>query len=89
MREIDCSLITEEIARLCIRANTMLPPATGMLIECASETEPSEAGRGVLCDLLENFIYAGLNDIPICQDTGMAVVFAEIGQEVHITGGAF
>jgi fumarate hydratase subunit alpha len=67
----------------------MLPAATGMLIECASETEPSEAGRGVLCDLVENFTYAAMNDMPICQDTGMAVVFAEIGQDVHITGGAF
>ncbi len=89
MREIPCSEITEAVAKLCVKANTMLPPATGMLIECASESEPSEAGRGVLCDLLENFIYAGLNQMPICQDTGMAGVFAEIGQEVHITGGAF
>jgi fumarate hydratase subunit alpha len=89
MREIDCRQITETVAALCIRANTMLPAATGMLIECASETEPSEAGRGVLCDLVENFTYAAMNDMPICQDTGMAVIFAEIGQDVHITGGAF
>ena len=89
MREIDISVIINEVARLCIKANTWLPPATAMLIECASEAEPSEAGRGVLCDLLENFTCAALEDMPICQDTGMAVVFAEIGQDVHITGGAF
>lgn len=89
MRDIDISVITEAVARLCIRANTWLPPATAMLIECASEAEPSEAGRGVLCDLVENFTCAALEDMPICQDTGMAVVFAEIGQDVHITGGSF
>lgn len=89
MRQIDVAQISELIAKLCIRANTMLPAATGMLIECASESEPSETGRGVLCDLLENFTYAGLNELPICQDTGMAVVFAEVGQDVQIIGGAF
>ena len=60
-----------------------------MLIDCAVDTEESPTARGVLQDLCENFTYAGLNELPICQDTGMAVVFSEIGQEVHITGGLF
>jgi len=89
MREISCSEITDVIERLCIRAATVLPPELAMLIECASEDEPSEAGRAALCDMMENFKYAAEAKVPICQDTGMAVVFADIGQEVHITGGLF
>ena len=60
-----------------------------MLIECALDTEKSPAGICVLQDLMQNFVYAGLNKLPICQDTGMAVVFADIGQDVHINGGLF
>lgn len=89
MREISCDKITEAIKRLCIKAATLLPPDVAMAIECASEAEESETGRDVLNDLMENFMYAADSGIPICQDTGMAVVFAEIGQEVHITGGLF
>ncbi len=89
MREISCAAISEAVARLCIRACTLLPAETAMLIECASEAEPFETARGVLCDLVENFTYAARSGLPICQDTGMAVVFADIGQEVHITGGSF
>ena len=89
IRELSCAAVTEAVKRLCIKANTMLPPETAMLIECAAETEESPAGKGVLCDLVDNFICAGLNGLPICQDTGMAVVFADIGQDVHLTGGDF
>ena len=89
MREISCAEITDAVDKLCMRACTMLPPETGMLIECALDTEESPVAKGVLQDLCENFVYAGLNELPICQDTGMAVLFADIGQEVHITGGLF
>jgi len=89
MRDIHCNEIISAVEKLCIQANTWLPPETAMLIECASEEDSSETARSVLCDLVENFTYAGLSGMPICQDTGMAVVFADIGQDVHITGGDF
>lgn len=89
MREIGFEEIAAEVSRLCIKANTWLPPETAMMIECASESEGSPAGRGVLLDLVDNFICAGTEGLPICQDTGMAVVFADVGQEVRITGGFF
>lgn len=89
MREIRCEDITNAIETLCMKACTMLPPETAMLIDCAYDKEESETARGVLMDLIENFTYAGMNELPICQDTGMAVVFADIGQDVHMVGGDF
>ena len=89
MRDISCDEITNAVQALCIKANTLLPPETAMLIECAADAEESPAGRGVLLDLIDNFVCAGLDGVPICQDTGMAVVFADIGQEVHIADGNF
>lgn len=89
MREIEAFAITDAIERLCIRAATVLTPDLRAAIESAAEREPSEAGRGALCDMVENFRCASDNGLPICQDTGMAVVFADLGQEVHITGGDF
>jgi len=89
MREISCQEITEQVARLSIKAAVHLPPDVAMAIELGWEAEESETGRGVLEDLMENFKYADQSALPICQDTGMAVVFAEVGQEVHITGGSF
>lgn len=87
MREISYSEISDAVRRLCIRAATWLPPDVAMAIECASESEVSPAGAAALSDLVENFILASESGIPICQDTGMAVVFADVGQDVHITGG--
>lgn len=87
MRNIDCALISETVEELCLRANTWLPPDIAILLECCSETERPGPGREALCDLVENFKYAAESGIPICQDTGMAVVFIDLGQEVHITGG--
>ena len=87
MREISCSLITDTIEELCIKAATYLPPDMAILLECACESEPSEAGRAALCDIVENFKYAAEAGLPICQDTGMTVVFLDVGQDVHITGG--
>jgi fumarate hydratase subunit alpha len=89
MRDVSFETIAATVARLCIKANTILSPEIGILLEAASESETSEAGRDALCDMVENFKYAASAGVPICQDTGMAVVFADIGQEVHITGGLF
>lgn len=89
MREISVCAITDAIEKLCMKSCTLLPPETAMLIDCAIDTEESETAIGVLRDLVENFTYAGINELPICQDTGMAVVFADVGQDVHITGGLF
>ncbi|HHU22175.1 MAG TPA: fumarate hydratase [Clostridiales bacterium] len=89
MKELSCQRITETVERLFIKANAMLPPETAMLIECASETEDSPAGRKALEDLLGKVIHAGLSGLPVCRDSGMAVVFADIGQDVRITGGSF
>jgi len=89
MREISCEKITEAIRLLCVRAATKLPPDVAIQLECAAERETSRLGQQALGDLVENFLFAAEKGIPICQDTGMAVVFADVGQEVHITGGAF
>jgi fumarate hydratase subunit alpha len=88
MREISCAQITEAVARLCIEANCALPQDVQDTLCAACRTEESPVGQGILGDIVENFTYAGERRLPICQDTGMAVVFADLGQEVHITGGA-
>ena len=88
MREISCAQITEAVARLCIEANCALPQDVQDALCAACRTEESPVGQGILGDIVENFTYAGERRLPICQDTGMAVVFADLGQEVHITGGA-
>lgn len=89
MREVSFEDIAATVARLCVEANLVLPPETRALINKAALSEPSPAGRGVLEDLRENYLLAEREALPICQDTGMAVVFAQVGQELHITGGAF
>ena len=89
MREINAREITETIARLCIEANLHLPDGMKECIENARKLEKSELCKSVLSDLEQNLIAADELSVPICQDTGMAVVFAEIGQDVHIAGGAF
>ena len=89
MKEISCQTISDTVRELCIRAAVLLPPELGILLECAADDEPSPAGRAALEDIVENFKYAGRSGLPICQDTGMAVVFAWVGQDVRITGGAF
>ena len=89
MREISCEKITEVVEALCIRANTWLPPELAVMLECAKKSEISPAGKSALGDIVDNYTYAAQAGLPICQDTGMAVIFADIGQEVHITGGLF
>ena len=87
MREIPCSEITKLVRDLCIRANCVLPGDVRCAICAAREGEASPVGRSILGDVVENYTFAGEKALPICQDTGMAVVFADLGQECHITGG--
>lgn len=89
MREIHVDSITKTVKELCIRANKVLPADLEELIRksvCLEQTEPA---RGIMDCLCDNMDAARELNIPICQDTGMAVVFAEIGQDVHIVGGSF
>ena len=87
MREIQYSEIVSAVRDLCIEANCNLTQDVREKICAACRTEESPVGQGILKDLVENFTYAGEKRLPICQDTGMAVVFIDLGQEVHITGG--
>lgn len=89
MREINANEITKAIARLCVEANLHLPCGMRERIEQSAEFEESELCRSVLGDIVANVDCAAELGVPICQDTGMVVVFAEIGQDVHIVGGAF
>lgn len=88
MREIHTDEITAAVARLCVEANTRLPGDLRSALERAEGTEASPVGRGILGDIVENFRFAGEKGLPICQDTGMAVIFAELGQDLHIVGGS-
>lgn len=89
MKYISCADITELVAELCVRAATVLPQDVAELLKKAAEAETCPAAAAALGDLVENFGYAAESGLPICQDTGMAVVFADIGQDAHITGGLF
>ena len=86
MREINSSVITKAIAEMCVEANLTLPCGMRECIEGARKSEESELCRSVLGDIVENIDCAAELGVPICQDTGMAVIFAEIGQDVHISG---
>lgn len=88
MRTIETEEIISNIKEMCIEANHYLTPDMSQALERAAEAEKSRVGRGVLNQLRDNLHIAGEDMIPICQDTGMAVVFAELGQEVHIAGGS-
>lgn len=87
MREIKTEQITKAVKEMCIEANYELSPDMKQVFEKAVKTEESLLGRQVLGQLEENLKIAKDDRIPICQDTGMAVVFIKVGQEVHITGG--
>ena len=86
MREIDSSLISEVVARLCIDANYHLPPDMKKQIISSSKEESWETASIILNQIIENFNIADENLQPICQDTGLACVFLSIGQDVHIKG---
>lgn len=89
MREIDCKKITETVASLCVKANKILPSDVVCAIDRACESEQAELPKSIMHDIRRNIDCASELDVPVCQDTGMAVVFAQIGQDVHITGGSF
>ena len=86
MREMRVELITEAVAELCASANTCLPEDVASALQHAAECEPWPPARQLLQLLDENQKIASTTAMPICQDTGMAVVFADIGQEVHLSG---
>lgn len=87
MREIRYHEIVETVRELCIQANCQLPEDVKCAIRCARGAESSPVGQAILADLEANFTFAQERDLPICQDTGMAVVFADLGQECRIVGG--
>ena len=87
IREINVSEITEAVASMCIEVNHNLSEDMRCALDDAYNKESSELGRQILNQLKQNLVIAKEEMIPICQDTGMAVVFMEIGQEVHFTNG--
>lgn len=88
MREIAVKDITKEIADMCIQANYYLSQDMDQALKVATKEEKSPLGKKILEQLQENLTIADQETIPICQDTGMAVVFMEIGQDVHFVGGS-
>lgn len=89
VREINVSEISDQIREMCIEANHYLSPDMDEALKKAVDTEESELGRKILNQLQDNLQIADQEMIPICQDTGMAVIFMEIGQDVHFVGGDF
>ena len=87
MREISVTQITDAVERLCIDANTHLPGDVKCAIARCRACEDGIIAQGVLDKIIENYEIADSENVPICQDTGMACVFLEIGQDVHLVGG--
>lgn len=87
MRDLSSAAITTLVRDLCIEANCNLPGDVRCAICGARKQEQSPVGKSILGDLMENYTFAGEKRLPICQDTGMAVVFIDLGQECHIVGG--
>ena len=89
VRELHVGEVTEAVKSLCITANYDLPCDVYDALVAAEQTEESPVGREVLGQLVENADIAAADRVPICQDTGFAVIFAEVGQDVHLVGGDF
>ena len=89
MREINVELVEQAVRDMCIKANKVLPADLEERICRCAECESGELPRSIMETLKANMQAARELDIPVCQDTGMAVVFAEIGQDVHFVGGSF
>ena len=87
MREISTESITNTIAEMCICANCNLNKDVYNALEKAKQKEQSQIGKEILCQLIKNADIAQQNQVPICQDTGMTIIFMKIGQDVHIVGG--
>lgn len=88
MREISAETVTAEIARMCIEANCHLNQDIRRALKNGLEAEKGEVAQSMLCDILKNADIADSENMPICQDTGMAIVFLKIGQDLHITDGS-
>ena len=86
IREINASEITKTVREMCIKVNHFLSEDMDKSLKKATENEKSDLGKKILDQLQENLKIAGEDMIPICQDTGMAVLFVEVGQDVHVTG---
>lgn len=87
MREINVSEVTKTVKELVIKANKLLPDELCALIKSSAENEEKELPKKIMGELVNNLDAAKQLDIPICQDTGMAVIFIDIGQDVHFVGG--
>lgn len=87
IREIAYEDIVNTVSELCVQAATILPEDLCQLLEQARETEKSPAGKSAMEDIVANYKFAAEAGLPICQDTGMTVVFCRLGQDAHITGG--
>ena len=87
MREISAADVTAAVRNICIEANLALAPDMVRALDNARDTEVSPLGKKILGQLQENLVLAKEEQIPICQDTGMAVFFVRLGQEVHVDGG--
>ena len=88
MRKITCSTITDTIREMCIEANHYLSGDMKRVMEEAAQKEESPLGKQIFGQLEENLVIAANQQIPICQDTGMAVIFVKVGQDVHVDGGS-
>ena len=88
VRSVNVELLTDNIKEMCIQANHYLAPDMDRAMKSACERETKPLAKQILGQLLENLDIAGKDMIPICQDTGMAVVFLKIGQDVHFEGGS-
>ena len=89
MREIPVAALTDKVRQLFLTANYEIGADVDSAIQAAREAEPSPIGRSVLCQLCENYRIAREEKIAICQDTGIAVLFIDVGQDVHFTAGGF
>lgn len=89
MREIEAAAITEAVRKLCIESNYVLPADVRGALEAGSVAEESPVGKAILADILENADIAAADRVAVCQDTGFAVCFVELGQEAAVVGGDF
>src|SRR4051794_34109536 len=89
MREVEVALVRDTVEQLCLDANYVAADDVRAAFEMAAEREVSPLGKQVLEQLLENMRVAAAERVPMCQDTGTVVLFAEIGQDIHFTGGSF
>ena len=89
IRIVNSSVIKDAVKELFIKANHVLPLSVKKALDNAAKADSSELARSVMCRLSENIDIAEARDVPVCQDTGMAVVFAEIGKDIHIDGDSF